>query len=379
MRHETDLTELEPGLVRPVLKVIGVLLPRGVRSAYLADIGEYYRSLRQFLPESIVTIACSYFAQARAAFDKVAYTAHIFAAAFCFAASGVPLGLSVAIGAVLAALVLRDAYTHPFEGETKKAWEKPPAPPFVLDCLTDAAIAGLFLMAAHAALYRVSPSMAMPTKTLFHGALIYLPTMATLRMLMRPKPWGKIPFRRSTMTPEAIYWATWRLTILWFAAIAFTVWTSPIAIPKWVPFNDTLHGLLPPLTFAVWRRVQRDAIQKGVVVETLRRQHKNLRREWMQANLLKGVKRRSPFYRGYVILEALFFFQILAPLAMGIWPWLSGGEPGVDLFRLFFNLATFATLALSWRQVKMTNRVASMVIRRAVRAQKAKEAAEGAF
>jgi hypothetical protein len=375
MKNELDRTTVHERRQMPriLMTFIAVLLPRGVRAAYLADFPEYYRSLPQFLPEAAAGIAGSYVAQAAAAFDKIVLAAQLAVTVFCFAAGSPMPGFGIVIGAILVALTLRDAYTHPWEGAMRKAWARTAAPPHVLDCLADSAIAGLFLMAAHALTSRITPSAAMPTTRLYHGAIICLPALATLRMLMRPKPWGKIPFRRSAMTPEKVYWASWRLTILWLAAVCFVIETNPNVIPSFVPYRDFVHGALPLTTFAIWRRVQRDAIQKGVVGETIKRQYKDLKREWMQANLLKGVKKHSQYYLAYIVLEALFFLQLAAPLVLGIRPWLSGQDAQVDLFRLLFNLAAFATLALTWTQVKLTNRVAAMVIRRAIHADKIRE------
>ena len=50
------------------------------------------------------------------------------------------------------------------------------------------------------------------------------------------------------------------------------------------------------------------------------------------------------------------------PLAVGLWPWLTGREADVDFFRLGFNVGTLGTLALSWNYVKNSNRAAARAL-----------------
>jgi hypothetical protein len=354
------LREEPPRLLTTLIKYV---LPRALRGNYLSQLSEYYKSLRQFLPESVMAVIEGYRMQIVAAFRKVTFATQLFVVVFCFGASGIPMGIGIAIGAILGALVLRDGYTHPWEGVSQKIVKGPAAPRHFLDRAADAAIAGVFLMAAQALILRISPWLAIPPTRFNHAMILCLPTLMTLRMLMYPKPAGKVPFEGSSMSPESMYWMTWRLNILWLAAACFTILTNPIAIPAFIPEHAFIHGALPLATFAVWRRLQRDAIGRGVTIETVFRHHKDLRRKYMEANLLKGVAAKDSIYPLYIVLEILFFLQVLAPLAMGIWPWLSGHEPSLDVFRTFFNLSAFATLALSWDQVKATNHAAAEAFR----------------
>lgn len=355
---------------RLAITLIRNILPRALRGNYLSQLTEYYKSTPQFISEWAIAVIKGYRMQIAAACTRVVIAAELFVAAFCFGGGVVPIATGIAVGAVLGALILRDAYTHPSEGKSQKAVKTQKTPGHYLDGAADAAVAGLFLMAAQCLMGSLAPSMALTWPRFARGAILCLPTLATLRMLIRPKAPGQVPFEGSTVPPETLYWTTWRMNNLWLAAMCFTIWTNPIAIPSVIPFRGFMHGALPLATFAFWRRLQRDSIGKGAMIETLFRHHKDLKRKYMGANLFKGVKTTESIYPAYVILEVMFFLQLLAPLAADIWPWVSGSGSSVDVFRTFFNLSAFATLTLSWGQVKATNRAAAESFREALEAKR---------
>src|SRR5947208_12174702 len=127
------------------------MLPRELRKDYMAYLDETYQSVWQFVPESVSAVVSSYRIQAVAAFNKTAYLAEIAAGGFCFAAAGVSLPLFIALGAVLSALTLRDAYTHRGQVSAIDAPAEPKEKPlsaaqYYLDSTGDVATAAVFLL-----------------------------------------------------------------------------------------------------------------------------------------------------------------------------------------------------------------------------------------
>src|SRR5437899_1643940 len=126
-------------------------------------------------------------------------------------------------------------------------------------------------------------------------------------------------------------------------------------MPVWFP--ELLRGFIPVNTFNIWLRLQRNSFRRIDIQKLFEHSRKNTFARWLE-KLPKGLSQREPFYRAYRCLEPLFFLQLATPLAVTLWPWLSGSAH-LDLFALGFNVAPFTTLLLAWNYVKASNRAAA--------------------
>ena len=302
--------------------IVGKILPRAVRRDYKGALNERYQSVSQFVPESAATVAAGYRIQAVGAFNKTAFVAEIGAVVFCFAAASLSLPLFIVLGAILGALILRDAYTHPAQGSAVEPpaddgaaadaeQEQRPGPQYYLDSAGDAATAAVFLLASQALMLKVSPSLAVPSSVLFRGAFVCLPLLSTLRMVLRPRPDKRMPFEGSNMSAEAIYKRTLRLNILWMTACYGTIVTNPRAMPASIPGHDFLLVSIPLVTFFMWIRLQQDASSSDSPIETVFGDWKKKQMARKRETLMSGVDKRDPLYLGYTGLQALFFFNWL--------------------------------------------------------------------
>jgi hypothetical protein len=325
----------------------------------------YCKSTPQFLRESAALILQGYKIQFVAAFDKAASAAEVLAVIFCLAAASAPLTLIVLLGAVLCALSLRDAYTHPRVGVAQKKADPggPDVPvPSYLDRLADTAIAAVFLLVAQVVMQQISPAA---SRTAFsRGACILLPLMATLRCVLRPTRAPKPSFDGDPRTPDQLYSAVWRLNWFWIGASLGVIYIAPHMFDRYDWFVSTLCGVIPPATFGVLKNIQRNRISKDPQVqEIFAAEKKHLER--LRDGLLR-LEKGDSLYSEYVVLEVLFFLEMAAPLAFQISPWLAGRGGDIDLFGAGFNLVMFATVLLTWNQVKATNRGAAAAIQRMV-------------
>ena len=377
--ESSNRIHLPPRFLRFLVEKI---LPRALQRDYPGALNESYRSWPQFVPESLAVIANGYRIQAIGAFNKTAFVAEIGALVFCFAAASLALPLWIVVGTVLAALTLRDAYTHSGQGSARvlpedftgagdEGQKRGPAAQYYLDSAGDAATAAVFLLASQALMWTVSPSLALPGTPLFHGAFVCLPLLAALRMVLRPMSGGKAPFKGSNMSAAEIHKMTWRLNFLWMTACFGTIVTNPGAMPASIPGHDLLLVFIPMATFIMWVRLQQDAFTRDSRIETVWGDWKEKELARKRENLLKGVDKQDPLYRGYIGLQALFFLLLGMPLAAGLWPWLAGRYADVDFFRLGFNLGAFGTLMLSWNYVKNSNEAAARALQKEIDAARA--------
>jgi len=129
-------------------------------------LNERHTSFWKFVPESAATVAAGYAIQAVDAFNKTAFVVEIGIVIFCFAAASLPLPLFIVLGAVLGALTLRDAYTHPHRGSDVREKQRPGSQYYV-DMAGDAVTAAVFLFASQALMLEVSPSLAVPGRAFF--------------------------------------------------------------------------------------------------------------------------------------------------------------------------------------------------------------------
>ena len=350
------------------------MLPRALRKDYMAYLDETYQSVWQFVPESVSAVVSSYRIQAVAAFNKRAHLAEIAAGGFCFAAAGVSLPLFIVLGAILSALTLRDAYTH--RGQVS-AIDAPAAPgkkrpsaaaQYYVDSSGDAATAALFLLTSQTLMLKISSSLAAQPTVLSRGAFIFFPLLATLRMVLRPRPDAPSPFDGSNMSAERIYKITRHLNAIWWTVCIAIILTNPDAVAT----SGWLAVLIPVVTLvtpAMWLRLQQDTFKRDDTIETIGGYWKKKESGRNQEQLPKGPEKNDPLYRAYAALEVLFFLMLAMPLAVHLWPWLSGQNADLDYFRIGFNLGALGTLVLSWNYMKNANRAAARALQQEIDAQ----------
>ena len=332
--------------------IVEKTLPRGIRKGRLGALKERRARTPRLVMESVALVADGYRIQAVAAFNKYAFLAETGLIIVCFGGSSLPGALAVGLGAILIALTLRDAYTH--DDKTSDASR------YCLVSAGDAATAGLFLLVAETLALKISPSLAFPAPVLYHGALVCLPLISTLRMVLRSRPDPEAPFKGMRLSAKELYKRTWRLNILWMGAFNGLIWQNTSDVPgSWL---DYLRGFLPTFTFLIWTLLQRDALGRRDKIETIRTDWKKKMSARMKETLPQGLQGREPFYWWYVALEVLIFVELAAALAEVVWPWFSGQAPDAGFLRPGICLVAFATIVSSWKYVKNSNRAAARAL-----------------
>jgi hypothetical protein len=292
--------------------------------------------------------------QARAGFNRYAFIAEMVLTIFCFGASSLPMAQAILLGAVFCALAYRNAYTH-----HDLKFKCNPTARYYLDSAADAAVAGLFLLAAEGLMLYTAPELALPRPAFYRGALVCLPLIAIMRAALRPKPDPRLPFS-SKMPAEKIYKKIWRLNLMWmgtFNAIVMLNMSDRRNSPA-----DFLRGLLPPLTMMVWIQLQRNALHRTKFI-TLGRYLYDRKDRRMASGLAGGLRRGDPLYGWYIALEGLIFLQIAVSMATVLWPLLRGGATDAAAALPAAAILGLAAALMSWPYVKRSNREAAACLR----------------
>jgi hypothetical protein len=291
--------------------------------------------------------------QAKASFNRYAFIAEMALTIFCFGASSLPIAQAVLLAAMFCALAYRNAYTHhdlKFQCNSTAR--------YYLDSAEDAAVAGLFLLAAEWLMRYTAPEVALPRPAFYRGALVCLPLIAIMRAVLRPKPDPRLPFS-SKMPAEKIYKKIWQLNIMWMGTLnGLSMLTMSHQQNSVVDF---LRGLLPMLTMATWMGLQRNALKRDEFI-TLGRYLYDQKSKRMASRLPGGLKKHEPLYGWYIALEVLLFLQIAASMVAVLWPWLTGVATDPTIARPAAAILGFAAIAMSWTYVKRSNREAAQAL-----------------
>jgi hypothetical protein len=212
------------------------------------------------------------------------------------------------------------------------------------DSALDAVVAGVFMLASQALTLLVSPSAALPAAILYRGALVCLSLTAVLRMAFRPKPNpSNNGFEAPGATAEEIYRRAWRLNVLWlitfYGLILLNVSDKPNSLP------DAIRGNLIVL-FVVWHAVQKDSLRGRREWITLFTDLRKQKLSRMMNSLPQGLKKGTPRFWSYLILEGAIRLAIGISLAEALWPWLSGKTAAADFAYVVGSIVAFATTIL---------------------------------
>ena len=352
---KTPLPELINPYWRSIRWIMQRVLPRTDRDAHLKLLDARQELGPLIVLEAASTIAAVYWNHSVAAFNRWGIFLQVILTVFCFAKSALPWQLSFLLATDLIALSLRAAYTY-----HDVRLNPQPRARYYTDSIIDAIVASIFVMASQVLATWASPSLSLPAAALYRGALVCLPLMATLRIVLRPKPDGpNTMFETSNMTGEQIHSRVWRLDILWLVTFFGLVAQNVSDKPGYLP--DFFRGLSIAM-FAVWGALQTQALVGRHMIQTIFTDPRKLKLELMYRRLPQGLRKGEPFYWSYIFLEATIRFVMVMSLAEAVWPWFSGDTTHASVIRTMGSVVAFATALLSWEYVKETNRAAADAI-----------------
>jgi hypothetical protein len=269
---------------------------------------------------------------------------------FCFGGSSLPLPLIVAGASMLGALALRDALTYKAARSQAQ---------YYLDSAGDAAVAGVFLLAAEAMTLNVAPSATLPTPALYRGALVCLPMIPILRMVLRPRPDPESPGEETGLPAETLYRRTWRMNTLWAGTVNGIVFMTVSDRPNSISDSLGTGGTL--LLMGLLIALQRNALQRRSKIATLFTNVVKQKKVRLKETLAQGIEKHEPLYKWYVAIGWALYFNIARAMAVILWPWLSG-DPGATLFRPAAAIVGFAVVVLTWPYVKASNLAAARAL-----------------
>jgi len=355
--NETENITIEDTPEPP--RLLGVVVEKSLPLALQKKGAEFlfpsFTSVRQFVPKALAFIVNAYRLQMAEAFDKILTVLHIACVVFCFGEASFSYPLLIALGAVVLALALFDAYLH----DARKPGAK------YLEEACAAITAAFFLLASQALMWWTEPSLALSFGGLSTGLIVCLPMLYLLRVVVRPGP-SEPPFEGSNLTVDQIYTRTQLATILWAVPCIGTVVINSQTMKAFLPEHDNLYIAIPMWTFMFWVRLQQNPFGRRRV-QKLKDARKQLLVHWRE-RLLKGVEpneERAWVYFAYVAIQVLFFFELSIPSAAVLWSWLSG-HATLDLARLGLNLVTFVTPLLTWNYIKALNQAAAGIIQKEI-------------
>ena len=330
------------------------LAPRGNQKQVLKMLEETATTPLEAAKDAAGAIAWGYRRQLVRSFNQYASAAEAALIVVCLLAVPIKPGLIV-LGAVLIGLALRDAYTH------KDIAEPATVTRYILDSAGDAAAAGVFFISSQALASLNSPGMALPQQVLYRSVLVCLPLLASLRMVLRPKPIQFEPFKGSKLTPEQIYKRTWRLNILWFITFYGVMAQNVTDIPNYFP--DRLRAALPIYTFGLWIVVQSNALGRGRVIKTVLSHTRNDELHRLIASIPQRLKKGQPFYWFCRVLELSIYVQMSISLFGAVESFLEGKPLRQCVLQAIGGVLGFAVSLVCWQHVKASNVAAAEAIR----------------
>jgi hypothetical protein len=316
---------------------------------YLDALDEYRGSTLGLLRQAAGLIALGYRIQAVSSFNWYTFIAQLSLTIFCFGASSLPIPLILTLISILGALLLRDALTYKAPRSEAQ---------YYIDLAGDAAVAGVFLLAAEAMTLTVAPLAALPSPVLYRGALVCLPMIPILRMALRPRPDPEMPSQGSGVPAETRYKRTWRLNLLWAgtvnALVFMTLSNRPNSIADFLQMSSTV------IWFGLLATLKRNALGR-MKFQTLFTNRTKQDKEHKKNLLPKVVEKSDPLYGWYVAIGAILYFKLAQAMVMILWPWLSG-DPDATFLRPAVAMVAFAVAVLTWRYVKLSNIAAARAL-----------------
>jgi hypothetical protein len=325
-----------------------------VRAKALKALAQQKVPPMQLAGHAIGAMTWGYIEQFSKSFNEYAALAQAAVVVICFAFAP-PQAALYALGTVLVALSFRDAFTH--------QKNRLPETQYYLDSAGDAAAAGVFVIASQGLAAVALPSIALPAQVMYRGLLVSMPLIATLRLVLRPKPSGESSGdgrAQRSPTARAIYRKTRWLNVLWLMTFYGVVAHSVTDVPDYFP--DFLRGFLPVVTFGVWTASQVDDLCRRDNLVTLFTciKAKTLRR--MRGKVAVGMPRDSVNYSSFMFFQVLLFGLMALALLGAVEPFLFGEPLMQSIWQAAGAILAFMSALLSWKHVKASNRAAARAL-----------------
>ncbi|HEY2383280.1 MAG TPA: hypothetical protein VGK48_19055 [Terriglobia bacterium] len=322
----------------------------------------------QFAAHAADTLASSYLKKFAPSFNHYAALAQAAVTVICFAFAPPQAGL-YALGAALIALSFRDAFTHQEEAL--------PETQYFLDSAADAATAGLFVIASQGLAVVALRSLVLPVQVLYRGLLVAMPLIATLRMVLRPKP---APARtgepeQEKISAQKLYRKTRWLNFLWLVTVDGLVVQN--VTDKHGYFPDFLRGFLPLFCFGTWKLSQVDDLccRDNLLTLFTSLKAKTLRR--MRGNVAAGPDApTNANYSTFKLFQLGFFGVMVLSLLPAVEPFLFGEPLMQSIWKATGSVLAFTVALAAWPRVKAANRAAARAL--LAEARKEEEKAKGA-
>lgn len=300
------------------------------------------------------TVLWAYWTPIAAAFSRWGTLLTVVLVVVSYAKTDLMWQLAWPLGAVLAALSLRDARTrHDVRNNPKRQLD------YYGASIGDAVLSLLFTAAGQGLAKLVSPWTALPAEILYRGVVVCVPLMFVLRMVLRPKPEFSAELADPEATAEDIYKRIRRLDTAWLLMYVLLIAQNVSDKHNYSP--DTLRGLTIVL-FAIWRSLQADPFTNRIGLVSALTDIGKMLREEMVRKLPRGLDDGEVLYLPYIVVENVIRLTAGMSVLEGLWPWLSGRTSHIDIARAGGSFVAFAIVMLTWEYMKKANRVAAKAI-----------------
>ena len=344
--------------------VVDKVYPRDpqLRAKALKALDQQKTPPMQFAGHAAGALTWGYIEQFAKSFNEYAALAQAVVVVVCFAFAP-PQAALYALGAVLIALSFRDAFTHQ-KGALSEAQ-------YYLDSAGDAVAAGVFMIASQGLAVVALPSMALPAQMMYRGLLVSMPLIATLRLVLRPKPEGDGSAHPSPEQPaKKLYLKTRWLNFLWLVTVYGVVMQNVTDKPHYFP--DFLRGFLPVVTFAVWKASQVDDLCRRDNLLTIFSSIKGKALRRMRGSVAVGGSPGSVNYSTFMFFQVLLFSLIGLELFTAVESFLLGEPLMQSIWRAAGAILAFMGTLLAWKHVKASNRAAARALLQEAKREEAK-------
>jgi hypothetical protein len=229
---------------------------------------------------------------------------------------------------------------------------------YYLDLAGDAAVTGVFLLAAEMMTLGIAPGAALSNPALYRGALVCLPMIPILRTALHPRPDPDKPPQVSDLSAETLYNTTWRLNVMWIGTVNVIIFMTLSSRPNSI--LDFLNTATTLILFGLLLTLKRNAFG--------RMKFQNLRTDRLKEDMAHkknlaapAVEKGDPEYGRYVAIGAIIYFKLAHAMVVILWPWLSG-DPNATFLRPGAAIVGFAVAVVTRRSVKRSNIAAARAL-----------------
>lgn len=323
--------------------IVAALTPRAFRDALALRLTLNYTSLPDYFIRAARGIRRTTAVKAVEAFDPWRFLGDLCCLYIAFSAAE-PAALAAVLSPAIAALMWRDAYSHPPERSYAES-------------ATDVLVMAIFTIVWQTVLLLVAPASALPWPYMATQLSIAMCMVSGWRFVFRMEKPPRQPVVQS-------YRSAWWTNTLWFIGVGGLVVANTRMIPAAGP-RDVLLILIPVIVFTIDFLQHSNAmggVGRPVTIDSIFTNRKKQELVEKQNRLIRTHAEPTPGFSLAKCIEPLFFLIVAFPIGSAVISSLLGriAPDDVNWMQMAANTAAFTILSGVWIDIKKVNARAAL-------------------